>query len=98
MSEQAKYEADVIGIFSRMGMSQPKRQPGISDEDRDGEFEASRIFYQALAAFRSDVSFRVLPRTSLRRKQIEELLDLMESETPDPNAWEIAIMEARRGE
>ena len=72
-----------------------RQQSGMSDQDRDNEHEAARIFYQELAAFRSAIAFRVLPRTELRKAQIQELLDIMEDFTPGPETWENSIKDAR---
>jgi hypothetical protein len=84
------YEQDVLSTFARLAGA-----PGISDETRDGEYRAQRIFYAALDRFRADVA-SAAPLTDLRRDALGDLLAGLEDTTPDRRAWDEAIDEARR--
>lgn len=85
------YEQDVLSTFARLA---GRRTPGISDETRDGEYRAQRIFYAALDRFRADVA-NAAPFTDLRREALGDLLDGLSDVTPDRRAWDEAIIEAR---
>ncbi len=85
------YEQSILSGFARMA---GRPAPGLSDEDRDGEQCAQRIFYTALARFRADVA-DASPRTDLRRDAMCDLLANLEDTTPDRKAWDEDIMEAR---
>lgn len=102
MTERDKYEAgvlgDVIAMFPRPGMAIPREpQFYLSDDDRDAEYEAAKIFYQELASFRSAVALSVIPKTGLRGRMLQELLDVMEDYTPDAMRWEASIKESKHG-
>ncbi len=86
------YEQDVLSTFARLA---GRRAPGISDDTRDGEYRAQRIFYAALERFRADVA-NAAPFTDLRRDALSDLLAGLEDTTPDRRAWDEAIMGARR--
>ena len=88
MTARREYEQGVLLSFARLG-----GRPGISDETRDGEYRAQRIFYAALDRFRADVA-NAAPFTDLRRDALSDLLDGLTDTTPDRRAWDEAIMEA----
>lgn len=90
----AKYNADVIDkvteLFARPGMPRPKPVPALSDADKDNEWKAQRVFFEALGEFRSKVQdAQVL--TDLRKDALGDLLNALNDETPDAIAWSEAI-------
>lgn len=92
MDQRRAYEDEVLATFSRLA----SRAPEISDADRDSEYRAQRIFFAALAGFRSEVeSARAL--TGLRKDALDDLLDTLCDATPNALAWDEAIADARRG-
>ena len=85
---RAAYERDVLSSFARLG-----RVPGLSDEDRDREFEAQQIFYAALTRFEGAVK-EAHPLTQLRANALTDLLDALTDAAPDRARWTHAITEA----
>ncbi len=92
MDRRQAYERNVLSTFARLA---GRRAPGIADEERDGEFRAQAIFYDALSHFRSKVA-DAAPLTDLRRGALDDLLTSLDDTTPDRRAWDEAIHEARR--
>lgn len=88
------YEQDVLSGFARLA---GRRAPGLSDQDRDGEYRAQSLFYAALARFRREVE-GAAPLTDLRRDALGDLLAGLDDTTPDRRAWDEAIAEARHGD
>jgi len=87
---RAAYERDVLSSFARLG---GKRAPGLSDEDRDREFEAQQIFYAALTRFEGAVK-EAHPLTGLRADALSDLLAALSDAAPDRARWTHAITEA----
>jgi hypothetical protein len=85
---RAAYERDVLSSFARLG-----RAPGLSDEDRDHEFEAQRIFFAALTRFEGAVK-EAHPLTQLRAGALTDLLAALSDAVPDRARWTHAITEA----
>ena len=48
-----------------------RERPGMSDQDRDAEFEAQNIFFSSLSHFRADCE-RAIAMSPLRGAQIKE--------------------------
>ena len=92
MDRRQAYEIEVLSTFARMG----RRTPEISDTDRDNEFQAQRMFFSALDAFKSEVQGAV-SLTELRKDALSDLLATLDDATPDATAWDEAIVAARRG-
>ena len=92
MDHRQAYETEVLSTFARLG----SRTPGLSDEDRDNEYRAQRIFFTALTGFRREVE-NALSLTDLRKDALSDLLGTLTDATPDALAWNEAITEARRG-
>jgi hypothetical protein len=88
------YERDVLAGFARLA---GRRAPGLSDQDRDGEYRAQSLFYAALARFKGEVE-GAAPLTDLRRDALGDLLAGLADATPDRRAWDEAIAEARHGD
>ena len=84
------YERDVLSSFARLGR---RRAPGLSDEDRDREFEAQHIFYAALTRFEGAVK-EAHPLTQLRADALSDLLVALSDTAPDRARWTHAITEA----
>jgi hypothetical protein len=87
---RAEYERDVLSSFARLA---GRRTPGLSDDDRDREFQAQDIFYAALTRFEAAVK-EAHPLTALRTNALTELLDAISDTAPDRARWTHAIMEA----
>ena len=87
---RAEYERDVLSSFARLA---GRRAPGLSDDDRDREFEAQEIFYAALARFEGAVK-HAHPLTALRSDALGEVLAALSDAAPDRARWTHAIMEA----
>ena len=87
---RAEYERDVLSSFARLA---GRRKPGLSDDDRDREFQAQEIFYAALARFEGAAK-EVHALTALRTDALTELLDALCDTAPDRARWTHAIMEA----
>ena len=87
---RADYERDVLSTFARLA---GRRAPGLSDEDRDREFQAQEIFYAALARFEGAVK-EAHPLTALRTDALADLLAALSDTAPDRARWTHAIMEA----
>ena len=87
---RAEYERDVLSSFARLA---GRRDPGLSDDDRDREFEAQEIFYTALARFEDQVR-QAHPLTALRADALSELLDALSDTAPNRARWTHAITEA----
>ena len=85
---RAAYERDVLSSFARLGT-----KPGLSDEDRDHEFEAQQIFYAALTRFEGAVK-EAHPLTGLRADALSDLLAALSDAAPDRARWTHAITEA----
>ena len=92
MDHRQAYETEVLSTFARLG----SRTPGLSDEDRDNEYRAQRIFFTALTGFRREVE-SALSLTGVRKDALNDLLDTLTDATPDACAWEEAIADQRRG-
>jgi hypothetical protein len=86
------YEVEVLSTFARLGRAAPE----ISDADRDHEFQAQRMFFLALNAFKSEVQ-TAAALTELRNDALGELLATLFDATPDATAWDEAIAERQRG-
>ena len=84
------YEVEVLSTFARLGRAAPE----ISDTDRDHEFQAQRIFFSALDAFKSEVQ-TAATLSELRKDALGELLAILCDATPDPTAWDEAVAAAR---
>jgi len=89
MDARRRYEQDVLSTFARLA---GRRAPGMGDEDRDREFRAQQLFYDALGRFREAVS-EAHPLTDLRADAFTDLLDTLTDATPDRAAWDEAIAE-----
>ena len=87
---RADYERELLSGFARLG---GRRTPGLSDEDRDREFEAQEIFYAALARFEGAVK-EAHPMTALRADALTDLLAALSDSAPDRARWTHAITEA----
>jgi hypothetical protein len=85
------YEVEVLSTFARLG----RAAPDISDDDRDDEVQAQRMFFTALDAFKSEVR-SAAALTELRKDALSDLLATLSDTTPDATAWDEAIAEARR--
>lgn len=92
MDRRHAYEIELLSAFARFG----RRAPEISDADRDREILAQRSFFAALASFRRDVQ-SALDLSGLRKDALGDLLVHLDDATPDAQAWDEAIVEARRG-
>jgi hypothetical protein len=86
------YELEILSTFARFGT----RAPEISDTDRDHEFLAQKTFFAALADFRRKVE-RAQTLTEFRKDALGDLLAALADATPDVEAWDEAITNARRG-
>jgi hypothetical protein len=86
------YELEILSTFARFGT----RTPALSDADRDHEFLAQKTFYAALGNFRREVE-RAQSLTGLRKDALSDLLAALADATPDAEAWDEAIANARRG-
>jgi hypothetical protein len=91
---RADYERDVLSSFARLAGRKP---PGLSDDDRDREFQAQQIFYAALTRFEDAVK-QAHPLTALRTDALSQLLDALCDTAPDRARWTHAIMEAVHGD
>ena len=89
MDARRRYEQDVLCAFARLA---GRRRPGLADQDRDREFRAQQLFYDALGRFREAV-IEAHPLTDLRSGALSDLLDTLSDATPDRAAWDEAIME-----
>ena len=87
---RADYERDVLSSFARLA---GRQRPGLSDDDRDREFEAQQIFYVALARFEGAVQ-EAHPLTTLRADALSDLLAALCDTAPDRARWTHAITEA----
>ncbi len=94
MDAKRAYEREFLSGLARLA---GRRQPGLSDEERDGEWRAQRIFYDALAPFRSRVQDAIC-LTGLRADLLQDLLAELDEATPDRRAWDEAILEARHAD
>lgn len=83
--------ATIISLFARPGMP----RPGISDADRDSEYEAAKIFYSSLEHFMGDLE-RAAALSPLRQSQLHELRDIILDNVPGKLSWDEAISAARR--
>ena len=92
MDRRQAYELEILSTFARFGT----RTPELSDADRDHEFLAQKIFFPALADFRREVE-SAAALTNLRKDALSDLLVALSDATPDADAWDEAIMAARRG-
>ena len=87
---RADYEREVLSSFARLA---GRRAPGLSDDDRDREYEAQAIFYAALSRFEGAV-IEARPLTALRADALGDLLAALADAAPDRARWTHAIMEA----
>lgn len=81
---------DIVELFVRPGMQQPRPLPALSDEDKAAEWKAQNIFYLALGEFRSKVQ-DAQALTNVRKDAFADLLDGLEDLTPEAIAWSEAI-------
>ena len=87
---RAAYERDVLSSFARLA---GRRGPGLSDDERDREFQAQEIFYAALVRFEGALN-EAHPLTSLRADALTDLLGALADAAPDRARWTHAITEA----
>lgn len=92
--DRAAYERDVVSSFARLGS---RRAPGLSDDDRDREYQAQQIFYAALTRFEGAVK-EAHPLTALRADALSDVLAALSDTTPDRARWDHAITEAVNGD
>ena len=96
MDRRQAYETEVLSTFARLGAHSGSRAPEISDEDRDKEYRARRIFCTALTRFKQDIE-AASSLTDLRRDALGDLLNALADTAPDMTAWDEAIAAARNG-
>lgn len=93
MSNRQEYEADAINRIT----APFRRKPGISDSARDNEHESQRHFYAAAIGFK-DIVKQCAALSNIQRDNFNDLLVVLDDYTPDENAWDEKIAEARRGD
>jgi hypothetical protein len=95
MTDKEQYERElldrVVSLFPRPMPAAPRLD--IADIAR--ELSAQKLFYTALAEFRSKVQDIIL-LTDLRKEALTELLAWVDDCVPEERVWNEAINEGRR--
>ena len=92
MDERSVYERELLSTIARIA----RGEPGISDADSNGEYEAQRHFYAALGGFR-DIVTQCANLSDIQRDNFNELLAVMEDYCPDRESWDEKIAAEKMG-